>query len=1104
MESKKEVIHLTDLQKAYCSGIKMPCGMPTKLYFLYRFKPQKFDLVRFTQSVKRLSECHAMLRCQVMDSDFLNIEEYAEPTIEVLHCENLDPESDFEQIRKLAEDIFEAAFETGEFPLFKFAVLMTARDQVLIMLCYKGIIMDGWSYEILMRDLELLYQGKTIKSEAVFRLYRRFLEKQTESQDYKEAKEYWREQAGSFFGPPKLPLCGTPSELYNTKTYTIFRKLPNALINEFSMAAADAGVTTFALFLTLFAKTLSMYSAERNFVLNLPVSVRPPELPDISHAIGLFSDSLLFLFEDEDGTIAETASRCQMKLMELHDYAAPSTAEILKDIQKTEGENVQAPVVFTSTLGLSGGENEIFEKIFARPQTSQMWMETLLTQCGQDALVTMTCIRGLIPEETAQGIIDTFCQSVNEAAVQKNNFLQNTSLPLGRKDQEQIKEFNKTDDGEQFLNLASSVSRSFARYADRLAVAWGENTLTYAQLSEKVRSLLFFLKNRWGLRSGKDRIGILLRKGCPQIICALSAVYGNLAYMPIDPELPGGSIKDCMHKAGLKLLITESMFTERLDQEGISDYLVFGQLELEHLKQEESPAPALPEDISIIINTSGTTGTPKSICLTHQGLVNCLMHTIRIFSLDHTDRVLAVTNFTHDMAVFDTIGILICGGAVILPLPEKQKEPGHWNELMDRYKVTVWNSVPAFMEMAVISEAVGRNAAGRLRKVLLGGDWIRPSLVKKLMDALPNADLYSVGGPTETTVWNIYHKIKKEDIGKGTIPYGRPFPNTQYYILNDSLKLCPVGVTGTMYAAGKGLAAGYAGMKKETEKKFILWNGQRIYNTGDLGVLESDGNIYIKGRSDDQIKINGKRIEPSGIEQILNSFHGVRNSAVVVNARSHKLAAYYTADREIPREALANHMKSTLPEYMIPAGMTWMNHLPLARNGKIDRKSLASMELQEIKKTDFPEDRLIHRLLCFCKEILSDDNLSADMNFYLMGGDSVSSLRIISRIKEEFLVEFSISEILEYPTVEKWAEMIRQKQADCETELKKARKSVNGICMEVLGCGLKDRVCLLDSQNIVGDARKIAERLNTMAQKPVSQYDIICSPFAEDWLEWMG
>lgn len=102
------------------------------------------------------------------------------------------------------------------------------------------------------------------------------------------------------------------------------------------------------------------------------------------------------------------------------------------------------------------------------------------------------------------------------------------------------------------------------------------------------------------------------------------------------------------------------------------------------------------------------------------------------------------------------------------------------------------------------------------------------------------------------------------------------------------------------------------------------------------------------------------------------------------------------------------------------------------------------------------------------------------------------------------MVEFSISEILEYPTVEKWAEMIRQKQADCETELKKARKSVNGICMEVLGCGLKDRACLLDSQNIVGDARKIAERLNTMAQKPVSQYDIICSPFAEDWLEWMG
>lgn len=1102
MESRIEFIKLTDLQKAYCNGLEMPCGMTTKLYFLYRFLPKEFDLARFKVSVKRLLESHAMLRCRVMDSEFQKIEEYAKPQIEVVQCGHLDPKTDFEQIRELAEEIFETAFEKEEFPLFKFVVLRTTGDQVLIMLCYKGIIMDGWSYEILMRDLEQVYQGAEMGSEAVFGLYSRFLEQRTESQEYREAKQYWKEQAGAFFGPPRLPLKGTPSEIYHAKTYTISRKIPGALISEFSMAAADAGVTTFALLLTLFAKTISMYSGERNFLLNLPVSVRPPELPDISHAVGLFSDSLLFLFEDEDCTIAEAASRCQMKLMELRDYEAVSAVEILKELQKAEGENVQAPVVFTSTLGLLNGKNDMFEKIFARPQTSQVWMETLVTQCGEDVLVTITCIRGLIAEETARGIADVFCQSISEAA-QKSDFLQNTSLSLGGKDLELIKELNDTDDGGQFPDLASSLRQSFVKYADDLAVACGGETLTYAQLGGKVRSLLFILKNRFGLSSGKDRIGILLRKGCLQVICALSAVYGNLAYMPIDSELPAGSIKDCMHKAGLKMLITESFFAKRLELEGISGYLEFEQIDFEHSAQEKYPAPVLPEDISIIINTSGTTGTPKSICLTHQGLVNCLMHTIKIFSLDHTDRVLAVTNFSHDMAVFDTVGILICGGAVVLPLPDKQKEPAHWNELMDQYKVTVWNSVPAFMEMAMISDAVERNSAGRLKRILLGGDWIRPSLAGKLMDTFPNADLYSVGGPTETTVWNICHQIKKEDIVKQTIPYGRPFPNTQYYILNDSLKLCPVGVTGTMYVAGEGLAAGYAGMPKETEKKFIRWNGLRVYNTGDLGVYGADGEIYIKGRVDDQVKINGKRIELSGIEQILNSFDGIRNSAVVVNARSHKLAAYYTADRELSKEALLGHMRRTLPEYMIPAGLTCLDRLPLARNGKTDRKHLSQMEQPEIKKVDLPANSLMSQLLDFCKEILSDESLSADMNFYLMGGDSVSSLRIISRIKEEFAVEFSISEILEYPTVAQWAEMISHKKKECEDGLKKARELVDGICMEVLGAGLSDRTCLLDSKDIVGNAQKIAGRLSISARKPVSQYDVICSPFAEDWLVWV-
>lgn len=407
------------------------------------------------------------------------------------------------------------------------------------------------------------------------------------------------------------------------------------------------------------------------------------------------------------------------------------------------------------------------------------------------------------------------------------------------------------------------------------------------------------------------------------------------------------------------------------------------------------------------------------------------------------------------------------------------------------------------MEMAIASDSFDRSSAKQLRRIILGGDWIRPSLAQKLMGIFPNAELFSVGGPTETTVWNIYHKINKADIQQQIIPYGRPFPNTQYFILNDLLELRPIGVTGTMYVGGESLAEGYAGMPLETEKRFIHWNNRRIYNTGDLGVYAEDGTVQIKGRCDDQIKINGKRIEPSGIEQVMNNFDGVINSVVLVNAHSHKLVAYYTAGQEFPETDLLGHMRRILPEYMIPSAIMYIKDMPLARNGKVDRKCLSEQYQVVTKNLKRPNDNLIIALSDFCKEILSDENILPDMNFYMMGGDSVSSLRIISKIKDRFSVELSISEILENPTLTQWADLIREKQAQNEARLKEARKNVARICTEVFGSSLQNKTCLLDFNNIMDNAEIIARKINIITQKTVSKYDVICNPFAESWIHWM-
>lgn len=656
--------------------------MLTKMYFLHVFKAPLFDLSIFTESVKTLLESHAMLRCKIIDSDVQKIEDTIEPNIEVLHYEHINLDTDIKKIKELAESIFKTSFEKNEIPLFKFIIIKVAKKQTVIMLCYRGIIIDGWSYEILMRDLEQIYSGRTVEKEAVFKKYVCFLTQRTTSQEYLEAKEYWKKQARLFPGPPEIPLLCDPSEIKNANSYTIFRTVPQNMVSEFSLAAAESGVTTFVLLLTLFAKAISLYSRKHRFVLNLPFSIRPSELNGINNAIGLFSDSMLFVFEDKICSILEMASLCQLKLMELQDYSSISSTEALKDIQKATGENVQAPIVFTSTLGLSNGSSEVFEKILARPQTSQMWIETLLTQCGDNILLSMTCIEGLISHEIAEGLADVFCEALIETAVNKKEFLKRKYLTPRRKDLLQINKLNATKTYGHLPCLTYFMSNSFERYADQLAVACGNVTLTYSQLYAKVCSLLYILRTKCSLISSKDRIGIFLEKGCEQIVCAATAICGNFGYMPIDPQLPADSIKDCMQKAGLKLLITDKSFVKNLETAGIFEYLIFGEMNLEDSPKDSNFVSALPDDISIIINTSGTTGAPKSICLYQKGLVNCLVHTKEIFAITNADRVLSVTNFSHDMAIFDTIGILICGGAVIVPLPDKQKEPSHWNELI--------------------------------------------------------------------------------------------------------------------------------------------------------------------------------------------------------------------------------------------------------------------------------------------------------------------------------------------------------------------------------------------------------------------------------------
>lgn len=428
----------------------------------------------------------------------------------------------------------------------------------------------------------------------------------------------------------------------------------------------------------------------------------------------------------------------------------------------------------------------------------------------------------------------------------------------------------------------------------------------------------------------------------------------------------------------------------------------------------------------MLINTSGTTGMPKTVILTWRGIMNCINATQKLFSITSKDVAFGVTNYGHDMSIFDILGMVYIGGTTVIPNQHNYKNPEIWIDLMNKYKVTVWISVPALLEMLLYSDLEKLpEVVGKLHRVIQGGDYLHIDIVKKFRKWNQKGKIFNVGGPTETTMWNIYHEVSGEDIQNNNIPYGKPFPNTQYYILDKKQELCPVGKEGQMYIAGDGVTPGYVGTGEQG--KFTEYKGLRVYCSGDYGVYMRTGEILFRGRKDRQIKINGKRIELDGIEEKLNSIKGITKGAVI--CKDKRIVAYYVAEDKTEVNNIKKILSGILPEYMIPTAFYEIKRLPYNRNKKVDYRELERMvpKTGEQEKAETELEDFVARI---CENIFEVEKIGVKESFYNLGGDSVTAMRIAAIIKKEFNVHMTPYDIFEHSTIRELASYIAKLRSD--------------------------------------------------------------------------
>jgi thioesterase domain-containing protein/acyl carrier protein len=409
------------------------------------------------------------------------------------------------------------------------------------------------------------------------------------------------------------------------------------------------------------------------------------------------------------------------------------------------------------------------------------------------------------------------------------------------------------------------------------------------------------------------------------------------------------------------------------------------------------------------------------------------------FAVTDKDRALALSALHFDLSVYDVFGMLSAGGAIVIPEPQAHREPGRWMTLVAEHTVTIWNTVPALMEMFT-DHALGDGRANSLplRLVMMSGDWIPVTLPDRVRALCPDAEIWSLGGATEASIWSILYPIREVDPAWPSIPYGTPMRNQQWQVLNDAMRPCPVWVPGQLYISGAGLARGYLGDDAKTRSSFVRHpaTGERLYRTGDLGRYLPDGNIEFLGREDFQVKVRGYRIELGEIEAALLRCPGVRAAAVTAVGEpqaAKRLVGYVVTDHDAHDTGtdLEKVLRRQLPEYLIPQHLIVLDELPLSANGKIDRTALpapgARPGADNADNADVaPRDDLERRLADIWEEVFDARPISVRAGFFDLGGDSMLAVRLMARIQAELGRSLPVSTLFGRPSIELLAGALRE------------------------------------------------------------------------------
>lgn len=999
----------------------------------------KLDLAALEQSANQIIARHDILRTRFSFGLGLPVPEvlaHVSISLPSLDLTELEQAKQVEEALRLAEKEVLKPFNLTQAPLIRLKLYQLSNDEYLLLLTVHHTIADGWSLGVFLGELMAFYRaissGESAHLPELPIQYADFAHWQTDfarQEKMQPSLDYWKKQLGGEIPVLELPTDRPRGARQTFSGGTHRFTLSTELTDTLEKLSREEDATLFMTLLTAFFILLQRYSGQDEVLIGTPIANR--NLPELEQLIGVFINTLVLRnhFTGNPGfrELLRQVRNLSLEAFAHQDLPFERLVEVLKpqrDLSRTPLFQVvfnlqNSPLPKLDIPGLETGFMEINRGV------SQFDLTLMVSRLDGQCYATVEYNEDLFAAETIARMFRSFQLILERVIDQPDCPIAQLPLLAQAEEHHMIHVLNQTQlDFPQDKCVHQLFEAQVERTPEALAVTFEDKSLTYHELNRRANGLA---KNLQDLGVGPAvQVGILMEKSLEILVALLAVLKTGGVYVPIHPSFPAERVQFMLKDAKVQVLLSN------VDPE-------FGELQnirVLKLNQDQFdnpvdwPNPQLnisPDDLAYIMYTSGSTGQPKGVMVQHAALVNFLWSMRQRPGIKADDGLLSVTSISFDIAALELYLPLMVGAKVIIASQRMVSNPSLIGEAIDQYGVSMMQATPATWQLLL---ETGWKGAPNL-KALCGGDVLTRSTADQLLTRV--GSLWNMYGPTETTIWSSVGLIQP---GNNPITIGQAVGNTQLYVLDRHLQVVPIGVVGELHIGGRGLASGYLDRPDLTNEKFIpdcfrSEPGARLYKTGDRARYLPDYSIEILGRTDDQVKINGNRIELGEIVAVLLQYPAIAEAIVITRAErfgGKRLLAYIIPkpDVVIDVEALRDFVRKKLPIYMIPTAFINLDRFPLNPNGKIDRKALPLPEdVRRLPGYLAPRNEQEQVLANIWQDVLGIEQVGVHDNFFDLGGASIQSLQIVAKANM-FGFPLRVEHIFEYQTIVELVEQIKK------------------------------------------------------------------------------